>query len=181
VFSPDGKRLALGCNNMVTVCDAVSGEQVHTLEGHIGRVRSIVFSPDGKRLASASNDSTVRVWDSESGQQTLSLRGHRGEISSVAFSPDGLQLASVGGGELRIRDARPWTPELKAQEEAISLIRFHRTRPVSDDNANDIFVTHPVPSLLPKPLAGAALRKAISEDRTISEVVRQRALDMIRD
>jgi len=33
---------------------------LQTLEGHTGRVNSVIFSPDGKLLASASYDGTVR-------------------------------------------------------------------------------------------------------------------------
>lgn len=183
MFSPDGKKLASAGIRSFTVWDAENGDVRFSLRSSSihESFSTIVFSPDGKRLASARNESTIRIWNPESGEQTPTLRGHRGEVSNVAFSPDGLQLASVGEGEHRIWDARPWTPELKVQEQAISLIRFHRNRLVVDGNAKDSFAAPPIPLRRPPSLAGAALRKAISEDRRSSEVVRQRALDMIRD
>ena len=36
---------------------------MHTVEGHLDKVWSVVFSPDGSRLATGSYDATVRVWD----------------------------------------------------------------------------------------------------------------------
>ena len=35
------------------VWDAQTGQELLTLKGHTGRVRSVAFSPDGKRLAGA--------------------------------------------------------------------------------------------------------------------------------
>ena len=36
------------------VWDAATGQEILTLKGHTGSVKSVAFSPDGKRLASAS-------------------------------------------------------------------------------------------------------------------------------
>ena len=36
---------------------------MRTLEGHTGRVSSVVFSPDGNTLVSGSRDSTILLWD----------------------------------------------------------------------------------------------------------------------
>ena len=74
------------------VWDAQTGQELLTLKGHSGRVKSVAFSPDGKRLASASWDETVKVWDAQTGQELLSLKERW--RNSVAFSPDGKRLAS---------------------------------------------------------------------------------------
>jgi WD40 repeat protein len=103
-FSPKGRRLASagddstirlwGDDRTIRLWDAVAGQELRTLQGHTGPVRTAVFSPDGTRLASASADGTVRVWDAGTGKQLHQL-GHSSEVWDVAFSPDGSRLAAA--------------------------------------------------------------------------------------
>jgi WD40 repeat protein/cytochrome c551/c552 len=77
-------------------------------------VTSLAFRPDGKVLAVAGYKEVVLV-DPYTGKTIHRLAGFPEQVSSVAFSNDGKQLAGAGGtpgngGELRIWDARSWTP-----------------------------------------------------------------------
>jgi WD40 repeat protein/serine/threonine protein kinase len=92
-FSPDGRRLASGSDDVV-LWDVATGRPARTLRGHAGGVKSVAFSPDGRRLASDSRDNTVVLWDVETGRPARTLRGHTDDVNSVAFSPDGRRLAS---------------------------------------------------------------------------------------
>ena len=82
-FSADGKRLAVGNDNAVTVMDPASGRRLFVLRGHLGRVYSLAFSPDGTRLATGGGDGTARVWDAVSGQPLGLLHGHSGPVFGV--------------------------------------------------------------------------------------------------
>ena len=160
VFSPDGNRLAsASADTTVKIWDTASGQEIQSLEGHIFGVYSVAFSPDGKRLASVSADKTVKVWDVISGQETLSLNGHALGVSCVAFSPDGLRLASGSyDSTVRVWDARPWTPQLRIEQEARNLIR------------------HLYAGLGLK----AAVIERIKQDPTLAADVRQQALKMTK-
>ena len=69
VHSPDGKVVALATENKpVQVRDALTGELLHTLEGHDDTVTCLAFSPDGKFLASGSPDRSIKVWEPGSGK-----------------------------------------------------------------------------------------------------------------
>ncbi|MFA5351250.1 MAG: WD40 repeat domain-containing protein [Candidatus Omnitrophota bacterium] len=67
-FSPDGKILALGnYDNTVKLLDITTGNFLHILAGHQGRVSAVSFSPDGTMLASGGLDNEIKLWDVSSG------------------------------------------------------------------------------------------------------------------
>ena len=74
----------------------------------------------------------------------------------MAFSPDGQRLAAASGDRtVKVWDARPWTPELRAQSQARGYLTVHRDRVESLEE----------------------LQTAIHSDKTISDLVRKQALD----
>ncbi|MCI0456517.1 MAG: protein kinase [Gemmataceae bacterium] len=170
-FSPDGTRLAsAGIDGVVKVWDLASERELYTLRGHTAAVSSVAFHPDGTRLVSASGrvskpldgllrpgEGEVKVWDLTTGQELRTLQGHPAGIYSVAFSPDGHRLAAAGADrKVRVWDARPTTPEARADDEALSLVAC----------------------LFAKRLRRADVLARLRHDPTISEEVRQRALTL---
>ncbi len=79
-------------------------------------VNQVAASPDGTRLAAAYNGG-LYVLDGITGNKLLTLKGHRGrQTASVAFSADGKRLTPASAdGTVKLWDARPRTPELRAQ------------------------------------------------------------------
>ena len=64
VFSPDATVLVIGRRNGgIELWDITTGDQLTTLEGHIGPVETLVFSPDGRTLVSTGQDGTILAWD----------------------------------------------------------------------------------------------------------------------
>jgi WD40 repeat protein/serine/threonine protein kinase len=108
VFSPDGKRVAVGSEKLVYVCDAVTGRRLAVLGPHEMTVGRLAYSSDGKRIASASGrgSSAIYLWDGDSGKEVAVLRGHSSANTVLLFSPDGSRLAS--GSEYPDNTARLW-------------------------------------------------------------------------
>jgi eukaryotic-like serine/threonine-protein kinase len=119
--SPDGRRIALGCDfpdNAVCLWDLGQGKPLKVMTGHHNKVCTVAFSPDGRRMASGSPDQVVRVWDAASGQPVAVLRGHTSRVTQTIFSPDGTQLVSVSLDGT----ARLWDP---ADGNLISVFQGH--------------------------------------------------------
>lgn len=94
-FSTDGKRIATGSQDKTAkVWDAATGQQLLTLKGHTGMVRSVAFSPDGQRIITGSDDWTAKLWNVKTGLETFTLPKHTEMVWSVAFSPDGQRIAT---------------------------------------------------------------------------------------
>ncbi|MCA9071542.1 MAG: hypothetical protein KDA84_21595, partial [Planctomycetaceae bacterium] len=89
VFSPDGKLVAVGDEELIAVVAVESGEKTLELKGHKHTVRDLAFSHDGGLLASTANDKTVRLWNLKTGKQ----------VSIVSEDSDGSCIAFLDGGQ----------------------------------------------------------------------------------
>jgi WD40 repeat protein len=70
------------------------GNEILTLRGHTGRLRSVAFRPDGKQIVSGGKDPSLKVWDTDSGRELRTIKGNGSPVYGVAFSPDGKRIVS---------------------------------------------------------------------------------------
>ncbi|MBI3823276.1 MAG: WD40 repeat domain-containing protein [Planctomycetes bacterium] len=141
-FSPDGKRLATGCDDTHVIVWDVTGakpKQEHKLSGHKNRPFALAFAPKGKVLASGCSDPVLRVfklddltpeaWAVVTSEKTAA-RG----ISSLAFSHDAKHLVAgclFGKESLRIWDASGETLKAKTIPVAAArVVAFSPTEPI---------------------------------------------------
>jgi WD40 repeat protein/energy-coupling factor transporter ATP-binding protein EcfA2 len=105
-LSPNGKSLAAGDENAVTLWNPESGEPLDPgLASDGGEIYALTFSPDGHILAAAYNH-TVVLWDlADRKRIDPPLNGHPLTVNSVAYSPDGKTLATASGDEIVLWDA----------------------------------------------------------------------------
>ncbi|MBE7557286.1 MAG: hypothetical protein HS126_40130 [Anaerolineales bacterium] len=106
VFSPDGKRLAIGYKDrVVRVLDVQTRKEISRVL-HSDAVSTLAFSPDGNWIVSGEHcidtcPATVRIWNVETGKEIKQII-HNDTISSAYFSPDGKFLVSSGGNNLKL-------------------------------------------------------------------------------
>jgi WD40 repeat protein len=99
-FSPDGKMLAVGCEDgRVELWEVLTGRRRATLRQHrVGVVSALGFSPDSRALASGGSDKAVQLWHPfkarSSARVGYTLLGHTHRVRSLAFGPDTRVLAS---------------------------------------------------------------------------------------
>lgn len=101
-FSPDGKYVVTGCDNIAQVFEVSSGTRVASFsqleddtETVNVEVRALGFSPDGRYLAIAGEPGTVRISDLQTKESILLKLGMPTERDyCFAFSQDGKFLAS---------------------------------------------------------------------------------------
>jgi len=119
-FSPDGRKLAAGSYEIVTLWDlpadpATPWPEPKRLGPHAFRVLAIDFSPDGKRLATGggepSRSGEVKLWDVATGGLLRSLDTlHTDTVFGLRFSPDGAKLATASADKflkvIRVEDGK---------------------------------------------------------------------------
>ena len=98
-YRADGKLLAVGGRDTVTLLDPATGDPQRTLAGQDGRVTGLAFAPSSQ-LAVASGtpgkSGVLRVYSTADDATPVTLTAHKDAIYALAFSPDGNTLATAG-------------------------------------------------------------------------------------
>lgn len=100
-FSPDGKYLASGSFQEVSIWDVKTGKLDRKLTGFAHNVVALAFSADGKLLATGGGvptaDGEVKVYDVATWKVITDIKnGHSDTVYGVSISPDGTKIASCG-------------------------------------------------------------------------------------
>jgi WD40 repeat protein/tRNA A-37 threonylcarbamoyl transferase component Bud32 len=156
-FSSDGRWLASGHDyGGIKLWNMSTSQQEANLQGHSSSVTSVAFNPDGTRLASKSTDGTVKLFDFSIKEEVMSFVYTPSELDcKLWFSSDGMRLGGSHRDNIKIWDARPWTPETRLEQQALGLVRC----------------------MLPKYDSEESLQIAIRENKLFTEDVRKRALE----
>ena len=86
-FSRNNSMLVSGCGDgIIRIWDLAKNCKQHRLEGHTGKVSSILFTSDDKCIVSSSHDSLIIIWDLSSLIQIYSLRGLNSPILDMCIS-----------------------------------------------------------------------------------------------
>lgn len=98
-YSPDGKTLATGSFQELTLWDMEKLTPKLRLTGFADRVVSIAYSPDGTMFATGggapTEDGEIRIYDSKGKLLQDIKNGHSDTVFGVSFSPDGKLLATA--------------------------------------------------------------------------------------
>ena len=95
-FSPDGRWLAVGHMNDLSIFDLQGHMMPREFPGHTNTLSAVAFSPDGRRIATVGHDRMLNIWDFATGDKLHSVVAHRDIVKTVAFTPDGCTIATAG-------------------------------------------------------------------------------------
>jgi len=107
-FSPDGRLLALGSDNLLTLWEIDSGRELLSLPTN-SPLTGLAFDPSGKKLIAFSSDHTVTTWDAANGARMNSVTvGVSDKSVFTEFTPNGQWVLSSGWGD----SPSNWTVDL---------------------------------------------------------------------
>ncbi|XP_004296628.1 PREDICTED: transcriptional corepressor LEUNIG [Fragaria vesca subsp. vesca] len=91
-----GQFMAAASGNVVSIFDAESDRQTHSLQGHSTEVHSLCWDTNGDYLSSVSQES-VRVWSLSTGKCIHELSSSGNMFHSCVFHPSYSTLLVIGG------------------------------------------------------------------------------------
>lgn len=90
--SPDGSKILLWSEQLVTVFNRVTGEEVTRLASIAGPFSAAVFSHDGTKFVTGTENGVVEIHVLPRGDARPTLIRHRGPVLQVEITPDGKHL-----------------------------------------------------------------------------------------
>ena len=107
-ISPDGKTLATGHWQLVTLWNIATGKRIAVLRGAGRYLDSLSFSSSGKILAGGTDTGSIILWNAHSHRALRGIKNDGGYVSDAAFSPNGRLMAFgiYGTGTIFLYDVR---------------------------------------------------------------------------
>ncbi|XP_055202456.2 cilia- and flagella-associated protein 57 isoform X2 [Gorilla gorilla gorilla] len=95
-FSNGGHLFAAVNGNVIHVYTATSLENISSLKGHTGKIRSIVWNADDSKLISGGTDGAVYEWNLSTGKRETECVLKSCSYNCVTVSPDAKIIFAVG-------------------------------------------------------------------------------------
>jgi WD40 repeat protein len=92
-ISPDGKTLATGHWQLVTLWDVATGKRMAVLRGAGRYLDSLSFSPNGEMLAGGTDIGSIILWGAHSSRALRVIKNDGSYVSDATFSPNGRLMA----------------------------------------------------------------------------------------
>ena len=90
----DGKKIATGSYERITIWDSSTFKQLREIKVKLGRFRTLTFSHDGQTVIGG-GFRKIGLWNVETGELTKELAGHRAYVTSLVLLKDGATLLSA--------------------------------------------------------------------------------------
>jgi WD40 repeat protein len=133
-FSPDGRRLAVGIYDLISIVDVGSGREASALMGTTGTMTALAVTTDGSIVA-GSNGGNAFIWDTTTGRRLPRRPIHQTATTAAAFtsmavSTRGTQVLSGGSdGVARLWDlAKGTTVTTFGKPGQIAMYKAERSR-----------------------------------------------------
>ncbi|MCS6977046.1 MAG: protein kinase [Gemmatales bacterium] len=95
-FSPDGKRMLIGGDGMLSLWNVEDMSSVRLLKNEgMGLVQAVEFLPEGQQALSVGKDGVLRVWQVEQGNESKSFGKHDAEVTALAVHWEGRTAATT--------------------------------------------------------------------------------------
>jgi WD40 repeat protein len=92
---------------LAVVWFATRGEELATLRGHKGPVRSVVIDPDQRLIVTAGDDGRIRLWTLDGNRSAGIFAAHEPKVTAICRAGGRGDIASVGPDKKLIRWSLP--------------------------------------------------------------------------
>ncbi|MGA7161087.1 MAG: WD40 repeat domain-containing protein, partial [Bacteroidota bacterium] len=98
-FSPDGKTLAVGSRNDITLWDVSTWSLLFAFAEPLYVATSLLFTPDNNQIVSGDRSGKINVWNASDGKLTSSFKAFAYNVEGLALDTSGTIVVAGGMGD----------------------------------------------------------------------------------
>ncbi|XP_033644515.1 NACHT domain- and WD repeat-containing protein 1-like [Asterias rubens] len=115
VITQDSTRIVSAAQNELKVYSIITGNKVHTFQGHTEYISCICISKEDKYAVSGADDHTVKVWSLVDNHMICDITSHDGSITHVDITSDKVIVSTSVDGKVVLTKLQPAGDESTSQ------------------------------------------------------------------